>query len=737
MVQQFNAQTPVIRLPIHIDDHEVQNNKKSWLLLPTVMYKILLPTANNKELNLFQDTILKLLRSGYKSPEQLAAMLHLGIDLVNYVLQELVEKKLIASNGTLTQAGMGYFSSQSTVKETKIGYIFYDMLTKQFWNQVLLDEDLVYVDTEFERNRATLQLGSLDSPKPQKALVMKASDNKIAEVRPEIVYQTVKNSVARLNNLSRLKSRYREIKLVDDNKNLENIKMISSGDFVYLPTFMYLPINIKQNSHWQVLHPFGETNSTEILDELQKMRHQYEPLNRTIDQLLKTALDTVKPSIEEQDKEIYKYVLSVYGNKIERKHVLLQSTIQFIRTFKKVKQLLDESNRGAIFEDLQIEFSAFVVHAIELFEDALYTIQQGKKRKEKQVNAETVTIDVKQYAKKDARQNLKMLHTLAIKSGFEMNADVEAYGQLLKMRAGDIIHGYSNRNLKGLLAVALIESGEQTNYPLRQLAKKFPTFLDFVQNLLTLRNLSAHLNEDTFETNSSEDMFSKTMYTISVLFDFMFNHDLLEQYGGLDEASLMADRKLRLLSKQYVQNEFGQTLEDQPLIEKLLSEMHYFKNNHPDHYVMKSVSVIEYLLNTLLIDFDYLNAPQMPEEPSEALSKIAQNATDYGFTFDVANLPESFVNFNIHKVTIDLLSLKKSVPNTKLYALLFLIGAQKDEKWRKMAEQMPQMFEQMIKLIDLRKHGNVTIDPKEMQTTEQFIYELIKVSLPYQKKQRT
>ncbi|RUS56953.1 hypothetical protein QI30_08485 [Kurthia sp. 3B1D] len=731
MVQQFNSQTPVVRLPIHLEDHLVQNNKKSWLLLPTKMYKILLPTQQQRTLNLFQDTVLKLLRSGYKSPEKLAEMLHLGIDLVKYVLGELIEKNLIDAKYVVTKSGIEYFSSQSTKREFKIGYIFYDLLTNQFWNQVLLEEDLSYVDADLDKKPASIELGTIDKPKTQRVLLMQAKSVNERTVTPEDIYRTVNASIERIENVQGLKNRYRKISLDRTMKSLEDIKLISSGDEVYLPTFMYLPVNLKQNSQWQVLHPFGATNSTELLDALQRIRHQYDSLNNKIDELLKTALDTVKPSIEEQDKEIYKYVLSVFGDKIEKKHDVLQSTIHLVRSFKKVKQLLHEKNRGAIFEDLQTEFSAFAVHTIELFEMAFYTIQKSFKNQEKRINEENKEVNIKHYTKKDARQNLKTLHTLAIKNDFEVNASPDVYAQLLKMRAGEITHGYGNRNLKGLLAISLIQGSEKTNYPLRYLAKKFPTFLDFLQDLLILRNLSAHLTEDTFETNVADDIFSKTMYAISVLFNTLFNRDLVEEYGDFDEASLMTDRKLRLLSKQHIHHLFDASLEEQPVIEKLLRDMHYFKDNHPYHFAMKAVSVIEQILNQLLQDFSYNDIPEMPGNALEVLEAIEPYMISQGFTWNVSELPETFINFNFKKITLELLSLKKSVPNAKLYALFLLMPLQPQEKWHTIASKLPTMFEEMIMLIDLRKHGHVIIEQQEMEKIEAFIIQLVKVTLPH------
>lgn len=731
MVLQFNEETPVVRLPIHVDDHQVQNNKKSWLLLPTIMYKVLLPTAHDRDLNLFQETILKLLRSGYKSVEQLTQMLHLGKDLVAYVLGELKEKNLITENHTLTPQGIGYFSTQSNTKQMKIGYLFYDVLTKQFWNQVLLEENLVYIDADIEKNSATIQLGTLDRPRPQRTLIMRSTSNAEPAIRPELIYRTVKASADRIQNNPNLQRRYREFKLPDGNASLADIKLISMGDAVYLPTFMYLPVNLKQNTHWQVLHPFGETNSTELLDALDRIRQQYEPLNKRIDELLKTALDTVKLSVDERDKELHKYVVSIFGERYEQKHELLLSTITFVRTFKKVKQLLNESNRGAVFEDLQTEFGVFAVHGIELFETALYTLQRDNLKSKKSVNEDVVKIDVRQYAKKDARQNLKTLHTLAMKLGFDVNKNPEAYNQLLKMRAGDLIYGYQNRALKGLLGTVIIESSEQSSAQLRTLAQKFPTFLDFIQELLTLRNLSAHLTEDTFETKLAENIFTKSMYSMSILFNTLFNIDLLEEYGEFDEASLIADRKLRILSMQHVHNEFGSKLENYPHIEKLLSEMHYFKDNHPYHFVMKAVSIIEQLLNMLLIEFDYTKLPDVPENTYDVLSKASSHLAKDGFELNLVKLPESFKKFNLGKLSLELFQLKKSVPNAKLYGLFLLMCEQPASKWQTIAQQMPDMFERMIALIDMRKHGHVEVTTNEMQSIEQFVYQLIQVHLPH------
>ena len=66
MGKKFSELTLAIKVPIPKDDIEVQNNKREWILLPTIMYKVLLPVVRNKELNLFQLTVLRLYEQAIK-----------------------------------------------------------------------------------------------------------------------------------------------------------------------------------------------------------------------------------------------------------------------------------------------------------------------------------------------------------------------------------------------------------------------------------------------------------------------------------------------------------------------------------------------------------------------------------------------------------------------------------------------------------------------------------------------
>lgn len=733
MGKKFSELTLAIKVPIPKDDIEVQNNKREWILLPTIMYKVLLPVVRNKELNLFQLTVLRLLRTGYKSEQQLAKMLFVEVELVHYIVAELQEMGYITNKLIITENGINFLKGIVEDAKSKLCYMFYDVITKQFWDFVYTEEQLEYYDMTPKGRNFYINFGTLEKPHQRDVMVLhEGLDNVIEEVRPEHLYQTMLAASERNRNIELMPngSRNRFV-FKTDRSTMTSANLISNGDPVYLATFMYLPSNIKENSNWQVMHPFGYTDANQLRDDLVIRSALNKKLQQKIDSLLKGALEVSTLEMkDEANKQSYHYMINLFGEHIARNTNVMQHGMDLITAYEKLIALQNEKNIGAIFEDLQMEFSAFIVKAQELIECAfIEQINRYTKRK-KRVNDDG-NVKILSFIHKDAQSNVTMLHSYAEKCGFAVSHNPVDYNQLLKVNFGDVKYAIENKKLKGLLAQMLIYGDEVPNFSIKKVADRFPTFIDFLMELQLLRNASGHITEENYHTQIAPDVFTKVMFTISVLFDTLYNIDSIDEFGKLDEVSLMANRKLRLLSMQQVQNEFGQLLSNQTLLEKYLAEMRYFKGAYSEHFVMKSVSVIEYLLNAMLETLRFEETNNLLEKKAiDNVNRYAPMLENLGFSFNVDRLPESFKNVKMEKVRLDLYALKKSVPNVKLYALFALMFKGDTGMWQQIAEKVPYVFETMIAYIDLRKHGHVKVEEIEREKMEECIFELVKAIIP-------
>lgn len=734
MEKKFSELTLAIKVPIPKDDLEVQNNKREWILLPTIMYKVLLPVLQNKQLNLFQQTILRLLRTGYKSEQQLAKLLSLDEELVHYIIAELQEMEYISNKLIITEKGINFLKGIQDDAKSKLCYMFYDVITKQFWDVVYTEEQLEYYDMRPKGKNFTINFGTLEKPREREVMVLYESQNAaLEEVRPEHLYQTMLAASERSLNIEKMPNGSRnQYMFKTDRATMTSANLISNGDPVYLATFMYVPSNIKENSNWQVMYPFGYTDASQLRDELVKKSLLNKKLQQKIDYLLKGALEV--STLEMQDeayKQSYHYMINLFGEHIARNANILQHGMDLITAYEKLIALQNEKNIGAVFEDLQMEFSAFIVKTQEFIECAFIEQINRYVKQKKRVNDTEEKLQILNFIHKDAQSNVTMLHAYAEKCGFAISHNSADYNQLLKVNFGDVKYAIENKKLKGLLAQMLIYGGEGKILSIKKVADRFPTFIDFLMELQLMRNASGHITEDNFHTQIAPDIFTKVTFTVSLLFNTLYNIDSIDEFGQLDEASLMANRKLRVLSMQEVQNKFGKLLEKQTLLEKYLVEMRYFKGAYSEHFVMKCVSVIEYLLNAMLETASYYDVNDLLEKkPLDHLNRYAPLLQQLGFLFNIDALPDSFKNIKVEKVRLDLYALKKSVPNVKLYALFALMSKNDPSMWQHIAQKVPYLFETMISYIDLRKHGNVKVEEMEREKMEECIFELVKVIIP-------
>lgn len=128
ILNDFDSRTPIIYQNPCVKGVKISNDKKLWLLLPMIAYKVLVPYPKDKELNIFQETILKLFLSGNKSDEYIAEKLLLDKKLVNFIKEQLIESNLLTKEGLVTNKGKKLLDDTEGEYDLKIGYVFYDLV---------------------------------------------------------------------------------------------------------------------------------------------------------------------------------------------------------------------------------------------------------------------------------------------------------------------------------------------------------------------------------------------------------------------------------------------------------------------------------------------------------------------------------------------------------------------------------------------------------------------------------
>lgn len=168
--------------------------EKQAVLLPMKACKVLVPYPKDDVLNLFQKTILKLLHSGVKDEKWLAEKLSLDLSLVELVVKELKERKLITQAREITEEEKKILEEESLSYEMKTGYIFYDHVSQSYMDAFVPDSRFSPCEIRKRIKDAGIIQFFMDNSDPNSAYesaVVVKTDESATAVRPT-VYDVLK-----------------------------------------------------------------------------------------------------------------------------------------------------------------------------------------------------------------------------------------------------------------------------------------------------------------------------------------------------------------------------------------------------------------------------------------------------------------------------------------------------------------------------------------------------------------
>ncbi|MEH8123733.1 hypothetical protein Q7I34_18375 [Aeromonas veronii] len=113
--------------------------KKSPVLWPVLMHRVLYPDAKRPQLNLFQRAVLGLIRARTVRDEAIAELTGLHQNLIKLILAQGVSSGwLVEDAQALTTKGERLLDDEETDETNlKAGYLFQDALTGQFWPRMV------------------------------------------------------------------------------------------------------------------------------------------------------------------------------------------------------------------------------------------------------------------------------------------------------------------------------------------------------------------------------------------------------------------------------------------------------------------------------------------------------------------------------------------------------------------------------------------------------------------------
>lgn len=742
MAATFNEQTKIIHANPSISDDLIYKKRRQWLLLPVIAFKVYVPSIVNRPLNLFEETILKLLRISYKTPEVIADQLLLTPDLVKFVMDDMQEKGYVNNYYGITEFGESVLKNDTEIEEHVDGYIFYDPMRDQFWDAFIESSKMPYIQGDFELHgsRRTIELGTLAKPFPRNAIQFECRVTKEPTPPSNLKILHVLNSYKKRLRFEKFLSNGKCMDLLPE--KLQSVKYLEEFFPLYVTSFVYLPKEFTKERHIKVCHPFGKHPSSELIEVLLDDRKQKPSVKKALEKFV-DSLTANKAGIDKQE-EMDKQEADTYFNQLftlkgASSHAFIDEEIfdllfDYFQTYKRLKSTLQQqSNDGTISGKEQSEISQFTVQGTQIFEAVLAKLVP-----------DTQHFDYSKYLRDNKVKNAKVLTKIANSIGF-VETRIEdddffetfskqdnvqfhnTFERFFHVGIGHVAHAKKNTELRPLVALHLLMANDDGDHPFHQISKQMPRFILKLDQLQQKRNSFAHITKRQSYIKSVDELFGFTLRIAAVLYKHEINDNVLFELSNYNSASQFINERAYADSRFYIDVKFPTKLRQYKSLYNSLVDVDYYAKYPSNQYILECTSAIEALLNELL-KISYLpNKIEIPDTTEQLLEKLGPEVQKFGFEFTLNSLPISFKKAQINRFRrsqMILEGLEKEVISTKVLALLCSVTAREQYHFEQLTNKCPDFFVQVLTLSDIRGHGKRKLPPAECKELRDKVFTL-------------
>lgn len=690
--------------------------EKQAVLLSMRACKVLVPYPKDDALNLFQETILKLLNCGAKEEKWLADKLSLDPSLVEVVIKELLERKLITKSRNITEEGTRILEDESLSYDMKTGYVFYDYVSKSYMDAFIPDSKFKPSEIKNRKKDAGIIQFFFDSTDPnsyyESAVVVKA-DKPEQDINPSI-YDVLK--VCR-------KQRNRERMMFSGNYSEEKdkeiirfahsdkVSLLNDNKDVYVATYMVIPTgDIVNKSNMQVLYPFGEGFSSQIIEPIKMAANHPDNifLKNAIDELKKkqTELtDNEKRGLRTYGEDTIKRVDSIFSTGIQNYPYVSRRALEVESKRESIIRLIKE-NKGKNWETINSNINDYIIAIYRLLAATLIDVAEKNDYYKNLLNS-------------DSKHNADTLREIALQCGFEDN---EVLSKYLRIKKGRVIGAFGNEGAKSseevcaLIALNLLEAKENNEHPFYKLAQTDSTFIADTFKLTCLRDNGMHGNDIEYNFNQVEGLGKKYFRVVSIVLEGL---DFNEGEFKLDESSVIDENSIkhRKAVEHQVESLFTRGVNRYPgltnkLVE-LIEEQTYgeeFLNDPTSRNISKTgesyptyvAETIEFLLKELCerrIEKKALS--KLEAFTDEYGDKLLKQFQEQGFCvksipfYALPNISKSFGNY------------KMGTMQSNFYVWYFSELEQPDNIIPELAEVCPSFVQVVSDAVDAREHKGI------------------------------
>lgn len=670
------------------------------MLWPFHVFKVSLPAYRKRELNIFEETILRLSLGGMCTTKELSETTCLAIEIVEFIQNRLNNLTLLTERNEPTENAKKLLQSYETEPtEYTSGTVFVDLLSGRvmpiIMNGLLEYENLKEVKgdyVEFKRGSTgdskTINAFKINpkaeyfSLKPTPVEVIRAAkEHRILHKR----YSSLNNSAVEMPAYSNL---------------ADAITIANSGELVFLHCRLLIQ---KGSEDFIVSDPFGYgispfmTRDFKILIKTNKGAYSLTGYLKERAQNIDLNKEVLNDSNNKEFIEFNAYP--------EIRSKLRTSKRSYNKVKKVVQSSADEKERQKAINDMADSFYS-------CFEWALRQIVFDYPAEEWENIFTTLSY----------KENENVLRDLSEKCGFV----IPRKSAILQVKPGKIKALYSNQvEMQPLLALAIAGASQNPLHPINNVARYDSNWLGFVNDLKKQRDFVFHGENASIE--NLERIWKRFMLSISYLFpqikfteeNFSVNSEHSEDYSNE-----------RINSRVSLDRYFGidKVIEMPENIREQLMNIQMFMDTQKENMEQKidCRKVVMELANALQGSlFRVLNSKKTEAVPIKEPKEYARSrAMEAGFNLSDRAFPISIATVNKRRLVLTCEG-KDVTLGANLLGLLILVD---DNILKKVAEDLPDLINFVGKIAELRGHGNLSIflSIEKLSTLKEQVFYLVK-----------
>lgn len=287
----------------------------------------------------------------------------------------------------------------------------------------------------------------------------------------------------------------------------DKVSLLGEFKDVYVVSYLVIPTgDIVNKSRMQVLYPFGEGFSPQMMEPIKKCAGYPEnaSLGKAIEELKKqqTSLtDQERRHARTADERTVRRIDAILSENIARYPYVNKRALEVESKREDIVRLRDEEkgNQGKNWETINSSINDYIIAIYRLLAAALIDVSDRNEY-------------YKDLLNQDMKHNSATLSEIALRCGF---TDEGIFAGYFLIKKGRVIGAYGSEGAKAseevcaLISLNLLEAYSNAEHPFYKLARVVPSFIADAYKLTCLRNDGMHGNDIEYNFRHVEGLGKK------------------------------------------------------------------------------------------------------------------------------------------------------------------------------------------------------------------------------------